>query len=265
MDFWGTVVVLFRRWYITVPAFCLTLVAAAAALTAVPVEYQSNAVLVLTTPLSGGTETDNPDAPTSLTNPLLSFDSSLALTASIVIQQLNSSETAGSLGVTPGDPTTYEVNNGTTNPELLQSGPLIFVQGTGPSPEAARDITDRVATMAARVLDQRQDELDAPPSTHIGLEVVVEPSAGRPLADSALRAFAAVGALAGVMSLVAVYGFENLAVHRRRRRQERRDRASQPALDEDDDLLRDDGGDGPAAELAVVGAGVLSGRAQEHR
>ena len=94
MDFWRTVLVLFRRWYITVPAFFLTLFVAGAAASAVPVQYESGAVLVLTTPLTGGTETTNPDAPTAYTNPLLSFDQSLALTASIVIQQMNSTETA---------------------------------------------------------------------------------------------------------------------------------------------------------------------------
>ena len=42
MDFWRTVMVLFRRWYITVPAFFLTLGAApAAAYSVVPVQYQS--------------------------------------------------------------------------------------------------------------------------------------------------------------------------------------------------------------------------------
>ena len=260
MDFWGTVVVLFRRWYITLPAFFLTLLAAGAALTAVPVQYESGSVLVLTTPLSGGTETDNPDAPTSLTNPLLGFDQSLSLTASIVIQQLNSSETARSLGLSAGDTTGYEVNNGTTNPELLQSGPLIFVRGTGPSPQAAQDITERVSALAATVLDERQEALNAPESTRIVVQVVVAPSAGQPLADSALRAAAAVGALAGVASLIAVYGFESLMVNRRRRRQERLDKELQlsalaggPAPD--------GSGGGAGAGLGTVG--VLARRSPE--
>ncbi len=41
MDFWRTVVVLFRRWYITMPAFFATLGLAAAAYSVVPVEYES--------------------------------------------------------------------------------------------------------------------------------------------------------------------------------------------------------------------------------
>jgi hypothetical protein len=221
MDFWRTVVVLFRRWYITVPAFVLTLVVAGAAYSVVPVQYQSDGVLVLTTPLSGGTESTVPNQKQPIINPLMNFGNSLALTASLVIQALASSEAASSLGVTPGDTTTYAVDNGSTNPEELESGPFIFVHGIGPSAKAAQDMAQRVADLAAVILDERQTEVDAPPSTHIGIQVVVPPAAGRPLLSSPMRAAAAVGALAGLASLAAVYGFESLMTHRRRRREEK--------------------------------------------
>ena len=74
MDFWRTVAVLFRRWYITVPAFVATLGLASAASSVVPIQYQSVSVLVLTTPLSGGTETTQPNHPNPLSNPLMNFD-----------------------------------------------------------------------------------------------------------------------------------------------------------------------------------------------
>ncbi len=237
MDFWRTVMVLFRRWYITLPAFVMTLGVAAAASSSVPLEYQSVSVLVLTTPLSGGTESTQPAHPNPLTNPLVNFDQSLALTASIVIQQLNSTETALSLHVKPGDPVGYEVNNGSTNPELLQSGPFVFVQGTGPNPQAAEDITKRVSATAAAILDQRQTELDAPPSTHIELQVVVPPTAAKPLAGSPLRAAAAAGALAGLASLIAVFGFESMMTHRRRRRAEKERAAAEGVGGAVDDVL----------------------------
>ena len=81
--------------------------------------------------------------------------------------------------------------------------------------------------MAAEILDQRQTELDAPASTHIGIQVVVAPTTGQPLMGSPLRAAAAVGALAGLASLAAVYGFESLMTQRRRRRTERARAAEQ--------------------------------------
>jgi hypothetical protein len=221
MDFWRTVVVLFKRWYITVPACFLSLVMASTAYASVQKEYQSDAVLVLTTPLSGGTETTGPARPEPIVNPLLNFEHSLALTASIVIQQLTSSETAVTLGVTAGGPVTYEVDNGTTNPELLESGPIIFIHGTGPSPAAARDIAQRVADAATVILDRTQTALDAPPSTHIVIQETVPPVAGQLLLSSPMRAAAAAAALAGLAALAAAYGFESLMTHRRRRREEK--------------------------------------------
>lgn len=219
MDFWRTFWVLIRRWYVTVPAFLATVALAAAVYAVMPVPYQSNAVLVLTTPLSGGTQATQPHRhPNPITNPLMNFDQSLALTASIVIQQLNSPGTVSALGVVPGGTTTYDVNNGSTNPELLQSGPFIFVQGEGSSAQAAHDITQSVADMAATVLADRQHQLNAPESTRIGVQVVVPPSASVPLQRSRKRAAAAVLALAGVAGLASAYAVESIATQRRRRR-----------------------------------------------
>ncbi len=214
--------VLFRRWYITLPAFFATLVLAGVAFSAVPIQFESGSVLVLTTPLNGGTEYESKEHTDSVTNPMMNFDQSLGLTASLVIQQLRSRETSEALGVHPGDTTTYEVNNGTSNPELLQSGPFIFIKGTGPTPRAAQDMATQVAATAQAILKERQVEVNAPASTHIEVEVVVAPDAGKPLLGSPLRAAAGVGALAGLAGLVAVFGFENLMEHRRLRRARKR-------------------------------------------
>jgi hypothetical protein len=175
-------------------------------------------VLVLTTPLAGPTQATNPDRPPALTNPMLNFDHSLSLAAAIVIQEMNSSETAAGLGVTPGYTTTYVVSNGSSNPELLESGPFLFIWGTAPSPEEAQAITEQVVAKATAVLDERQTELDAPSSTHIGVEQVVAPSPGQLLSGTPLRAAAAALALGGVATLTVVYGFESLMSHRRRRK-----------------------------------------------
>jgi hypothetical protein len=148
----------------------------------------------------------------------MNFDRSLALSASIVIQQLNSGEIARSLGVTPGSATSYTVTNGSTNPELLQAGPFIFVEATAPSPQVAQDVAERVASAATELLAARQTELGAPAPTHISIQEVVPATAGVALLGSPMRAAAAAGGLAGLVSLAAVYAFENLMFHRRRRR-----------------------------------------------
>ncbi|MBA2954225.1 hypothetical protein GON03_07820 [Nocardioides sp. MAH-18] len=223
MDFWRTVLVLFRRWYITVPAFLGSLALAVLAGSAVPATYQSDSVVVLTTPLTGGTESPLAKYPNSLTNPMLNFDRSLSLAGAILIQQLNSPETATALGLTPGGSVHYEVTNGSSNPELLESGPFLFIHATGPTPEAARRVTARLTEMVGEVLTQRQDALKAPAATHINVQVVVPTTAGHLLTDNPMRATAAALALAGIGCLTAVYGFDSLMTHRRRRRAARRE------------------------------------------
>lgn len=249
MDFWASVVILFRRWYITVPACLATLAMCAGAYYMVPQQYRSDSILVLTTPLSGGTQATNPDVPNSITNPMMNFDRSLALSASIVIQLMNSTETALSLGITPGGPTSYAVSNGSSNPELLETGPFIFVTATAPDARTAQELTEKVSAAAAAALAQRQDELSAPGSTHIHMVVVVPPTLGQPLTGSPMRAAAAAGALAGLMSLGAVFGFESLQSHRRRRRA-----GGQRATEHDDPDPRAAPGAAPGLGTPVNGA-----------
>jgi hypothetical protein len=222
MDFWQTMLVLARRWYVTVPATLASLGLCAMAYLTVPVQYESMSILVLTTPLTGGTTSSDPDAEKMITNPMLSFDRSLALSASLVIQEMSSPETVSSLGVQPGGTTGYIVTNGSTNPELMVSGPFLFVTGRGPSAPIAEDITRRAAAKATEVLAERQKQLRAPDSTHIGVQEVTAPTRGRPEKGSNMRAAAAMGALCAIGTLTAVFGFESIMTNRRRRPAETR-------------------------------------------
>jgi hypothetical protein len=217
MDFWQIVVVVVRRWYVAMPAFLTTVGLAAVAYSSLPVQYQSGSVLVVTTSLTGRTEQSGHVSP-ALTNPLLNFDRNVTLTTSILIQQMNSPEMADALGVSAIGPTTYRVTNGSTNPELLQSGPLLFVQGTGPDPEAAERITKKANDMAAQVLASRQTDLEAPASTYMGLTEVVQPTAGERLTTSPSRAAVAAGTLACLAGLLAALGFDRLIAQRGRTR-----------------------------------------------
>jgi hypothetical protein len=153
-----------------------------------------------------------------LVNPLMNFDKSLSLTGTIIIQEMNSPTTASELGLSPGGAVEYAVSNGSANPELLETGPFIFVQGTGPTPEAAREITGRVAERVVDALDARQRALRAPPSTRIGAEVVVPVTSARPLSGSAARTAAAAMGVAVSVTLFAVYAFESWATRPRRGR-----------------------------------------------
>lgn len=216
MDFWQTVLVLFRRWYIAVPTFVAGLGLAGLAYSLAPATYESGAVLALTSPLTGGTEVSAARRPPAFTNPLLNFDASLSQTAALLIQQMRSPAVARSLGVQPGSGTQYDVNNGSSNPELLQTGPFIFVTGTARSPAAAEDVADRVATTVTEILEVRQNQLLAPASTHIEVQRVVPVTDGELLTGKPARAAAVSLALAAMASLASAYAFESFATRRPR-------------------------------------------------
>jgi hypothetical protein len=221
MDFWATVLVLFRRWYVTLPTFALALAAAAAVYSSIPTLYVSNSVLVLTIPTSGGSLPSDPKFPNALTNPLLNFDKGLSLTASILIQELATPETVTALGVTRGGTTKYKVTNGTDNPELLSTSPFVFIQGESRTPEGARDVVTRVGRQAKVVLAERQKALNAPPTTYITLSGVVAPTTPQAQRSGKLRAAAAAVGLGLVASLSAAFGMESLLNSRRARRRGR--------------------------------------------
>ena len=217
MDFWQTVLLLFRRWYVAIPTFVAGLGLAFVAYSLAPASYESGTVLVLTSPLAGGTEVPARRQPTSLTNPLLNFDPSLSQTAALLIQEVKSPAVAAQLGVQPGSDTHYDVNNGSSNPELLQNGPFIFVTGFASTPAAAEDLARRVADRVALMLEQRQEEVLAPASTHIEVQRVVDVTDGQRLTGKPARVAATSLAVAGLASLMAVYAFESFATRKRRR------------------------------------------------
>jgi uncharacterized protein involved in exopolysaccharide biosynthesis len=244
MDFWQTVNIVFRRWYITFPAFLAALGVAISVYGSVPTQYVSNSVLVLTTPRTGGTEEIGVKHPNSITNPLLNFEQGLSLSASLLIQTLRSPEAAAALGVSPTSTTSYQVNNGSTNPELLESGPFIFIEGTSKTPQEAQDIVRRVAALASEDLARRQKQLKAPASTYITLNQVVPPTTPLPRTAKKLRAAGVAGTLGVLAGLAAGFAFESTAssktLQRAMLRQRNRAVLRQLELDGDQDETLDD-------------------------
>jgi hypothetical protein len=221
MDFWGTVVVLFRRWYVTLTAFALAVGVTLVVYASIPTTYVSTAVLLLTTPATGGSLPSNPKRPNSLTNPLLNFDKGLNMSASIVVTALQTPEMAAKLGVTPtGDPT-FTVNNGSDNPELLIQSPFVFITGESTSPNSARNIVTRVMVAAKEVLADQQKTLDAPLKTYITMDDTVQPTTPLPQHGRKLRAAAVAMALGLVASLCAAFAAESIAQSRQARKTSR--------------------------------------------
>ncbi|MCW2887655.1 MAG: hypothetical protein JWL58_4517 [Streptosporangiaceae bacterium] len=216
MDFWGTVVVVFRRWYVTLPAFVLALGATMAVYSTVKTTYVSNAVVVLTTSTAGGALPSKPGL-AQRNNPLLSFDKGLNMSAAIVVAALETPEEAAKVGVTPAGDPTFTVNNGSANPEALVESPFVFISGESTSPQAAQDIVKRVMAEARQVLTAHQRALDAPLPTYISMNDVAPPTAPVAQRGRKLRAAAVAMVIGIVASLCAAFVAESIAQGLQRR------------------------------------------------
>lgn len=221
MDFWRTALVLIRRWYVVLPAFGLAVLSALLVYSSIPVRYESNAVLVLTTPATVAASPTEPDRLVTALNPLLHFDQGLNTSAAIVIQALLKPELAAQLGVVPGGDTKYEVNNGSVNPELLITGPFIFITGESVTADGARDIVRRVAAQARIELEKRQQVVDAPEGTHISIDEVVSPTKPLALRGGKARPAAVTLGLGAFAALMAAFAAESIGNARRERRRQR--------------------------------------------
>jgi hypothetical protein len=234
MDFWQTVKVVFRRWYVTFPALLAAIGVATLVYGSVPTQYVSTSVLLLTAPTTGPTEQIDAEDSNAITNPLLNFDQGLNLTASMLIQTLSTPETAASLGISKQSGTSYEVTNGSTNPELLVSGPFVVIEATSITSQQAQDIVRQVAMLAAQDLAERQKELNAPASTYISVNEVVPATTPEALETKKLRAAGAAGVLGAFASLAAGFAFESIATSKKHR-WSNRTAPLEPGLDADRD------------------------------
>ncbi|WP_170321961.1 hypothetical protein, partial [Acrocarpospora pleiomorpha] len=128
--------------------------------------------MVLTTSAKG-VSTD-PTKPAGLTNPLLQFTDGLKTTASIMIQSMNAPDIRSSLGAPVGGPVDLVIDDGRTNPDLLDlSGPYIFISVDAPTAGQAKSVVDKTQALIRSQLDTRQKGLGAPRSTFITVAEVV--------------------------------------------------------------------------------------------
>ncbi|MBB2909105.1 hypothetical protein FHS43_000351 [Streptosporangium becharense] len=214
MDFWGTVLVVFRRWYVFLPVFALSVAAAAGVYSTVPTTYVSSAVLILTTPATGGSLPANPDIPNGLSNPMLHFDHGLSVSASILIAAMGTPDMAAELGAAAGTGATFKVTNGGSNLESLATGPFLFVEGEGTTAADAQDMVRRVLARARTELEHRQQAVRAPRATYITTYEAVPPTTPVAQRGRRLRAVAAAAGLGLMASLWACFAVESV-LHRR--------------------------------------------------
>ncbi|GAA4434427.1 hypothetical protein ACFQV2_36780 [Actinokineospora soli] len=208
MDFWKTLLVLLRRWYVAVPVFVITVGAAGGVYLTTPMVYQSTGLLVLTSPSSGPTSVK--DKETGQTNPLLAFDSSLAISASIVIQTINTPAVVKELGADKPEHT-FELSGGN------EGGPFISVKTESESEPGSRELAVQVLDRVRAELKKYQEDLGAAPSTFIGVNEIVAPTEPEALTGGKLRAAGVAMVLGLAACLGAVFGLESFQTRKRKR------------------------------------------------
>lgn len=205
MDFWKTLLVLMRRWYVAGPVLLVSLGSAAMIYTSVPMRYQSEGVVVFTAPVDG--PSDAASLERGSTNPLLAFEDSLAVSVSIVTQSLNTPTHLQEL-----------VGSGTGDSvEITDDGVFIGVVAESTDQERAHTLVVTALEKIDTELEARQNELGAPPSTFIVVDPVVPPTEPTPQVGSKMRAAGAALILSLAASLGSVYAVESILEGRRRR------------------------------------------------
>lgn len=206
MDFWKTIKVLLRRWYVAVPVLLLSLGGAGVVFLSVSPEYESTGTDLLTVPKAGATL--DPSKPAGIINPLLAFDASLTTTAQLLTQVLL-------------DPAVYAQLT-QNNPDIKCEagdgglrGPFVQVVCKAPTPQGAQATVDGAFKRLREELVARQKKLGAPESTFINVETVVEPTEATLLVGGKLRAAGAALALGLAASLTSAFAIESIMQRRR--------------------------------------------------
>lgn len=232
-----------RRLAIGPPIIAASLALAALVAALVPLQYQSSATVVLTTPPSGGTINVDPTEAPSEGNPLLQFNDGLRTTTAILINSITTPGTLRSLGVTENGPTELLVDDGRSKPELLSSnGPFIYIEGTSYSQTDAINVVMRAAERIRAELVERQHALGAPPSTFIGVVDVVKPGAPEPVLTQKLEAGGVMFFASLFVGMCTAYGLDRLRSRRRVRKAmreadqgaEQQDRVAKPTENHDE-------------------------------
>lgn len=213
MDFWKTLVVLVRRWYVALPALVVSLGLAAIAYESVPAKYEATGSIVLLSPSRGASTKSD----TGQTNPLLAFDGSLTTVSTAITQVLLSPAVSEDL-YRNGATASYEVGNGNLD------GPFINVVADGKSPAEAQRTVRLVLQRARAELLNRQAAYNAPRSTYIQVDDLVQPTEAKELVGGKVRAAGAALALGLAASISTAFMIESISENRR----ERRRRAQQP-------------------------------------
>jgi hypothetical protein len=215
MDFWKTVLALARRKLVILPVLGLAILAALTGYSQTPFHYVSSATMVLAPPAFGRTLSLDPSKQAYRTNPMLGFSNDLKTASSVLIWSMNAPDVAAELGAAEGGPTQLTVDDGRTNPQLLDgNGPFIYVVGESTSRAEARNVVIRAQQRIRTELLNRQKSLRAPPETYLTTVDVVVPTTPKVTRSDKIKVGGAAFALSLIVGLGAAYVWQSIRLRR---------------------------------------------------
>jgi hypothetical protein len=207
VDFWQTVRVVGRRWYVAVPVFLVVLGVAGLIAMNTPHDYESTGTVVLTEPDPAAAAADRSLGHNEVANPLLSFADSLTTDSELLAQSLNSPGAIQALRARGGT-ATYTASDGALK------GPFIVVVADAKDPGPVQGTVSLALTYVREQLVARQKALGAPVSSYIVVKDVVAPTTPAPKIGGKSRFLGTMVVIALATSLCCTYGFDR---YRRRR------------------------------------------------
>ncbi len=206
VDVWSAIVVLVRRFYITVPLAALTLFGAYSLTRDVAPEYHATATMILIGPTAQQPPRDAPPLPV---NPFVQLGTAtVATTMEIDAQNSQSMQQIQSAGGT----TDYKVTN-------ANRSPIIDIQTTSKNPQQALSTADQLVTLVRQNLANRQKPYTADARQQITAQVIASPDLAGPDTKARTRAETIAIGAAIVVTILLVLLIDALIVGARRRRQ----------------------------------------------
>lgn len=207
VDLWEALVIMARRWYVTLPLVVLTAVAVVLVGSRVEPTYSAGGTLLFVGPNQVDIGEDGEQV-LEFTNPLLRFSGSIQTTARAIGLAVSSGRTASELD-DRGLSGEYTVG-------VDNRVPIMSLDVTDDDPDVVLETLEGLVGVVQEELTTRQDALDAPPNQRVGFQVLSQPEQARASYGPRNRLRLVTLALGLALAGGAAFAVEGLARLRRR-------------------------------------------------
>jgi hypothetical protein len=214
VDFFTTLRILLRRWYVVLPTLLVAGAAAYYTVQTIPASYEATGTLVLLGPAKSGEPVPGEPPPAPI-NPFLELGGSLDVTGDVLTKVMLSDGVVARVAK-QGGTAPYEVGTGSDG-----GSPIMNIVATGPDDAEAQNTVKVVAAELAKELQQRQEQAGSPPSQFIRFQEVSLPTKSKALLGSKFRAGAVVAALGLMLTFALAFLVDGIAERRSGRRSRR--------------------------------------------